>query len=169
MDRNNSKTKASTWPPQTQTEPKRTSRKITLCCEVPVDEAVIVWAADDAGTGASSTFHVPLAATITSVVPSSLPSVTAEADTVTFVPGCMCATAWILGNFCGTVGAALERQANGGDAVTMTQMMAVQLVVSGLWGIFFYREIRGRQALVWSACALWTLVSMALLGLEKAN
>ena len=51
----------------------------------------------------------------------------------------------------------------------MTQMMAVQLVVSGLWGIFYYREIRGRQALVWSACALWTLVSMALLGLEKAN
>ena len=37
-----------------------------------------------------------------------------------------------------------ERLANGGDAVTMTQMMAVQLVVSGLWGSFYYREIRGR-------------------------
>ena len=88
---------------------------------------------------------------------------------VTFLPGCFCGTAWILANFCGTAGAALERRANGGDAVTMTQMMAVQLVVSGLWGIFYYREIRGRQALAWSACALWTLVSMALLGLEKAN
>jgi hypothetical protein len=63
----------------------------------------------------------------------------------------------------------LESKSSGGDAVVMTQMMSMQLVTSGLWGIFYYKEIQGIEALVWSGFAVWTVVFMALLGGEKAS
>ena len=45
----------------------------------------------------------------------------------------------------------------------MAQMQATQLVTSGLWGLLYYREIRGRAMLVWIAFALWTITAVVLL------
>ena len=51
----------------------------------------------------------------------------------------------------------------------MAQMQATQLVTSGLWGLLYYREIRGRAMLVWIAFALWTITAVVLLGMEKGG
>ena len=51
----------------------------------------------------------------------------------------------------------------------MAQMQATQLVTSGLWGLLYYREIRGRAMLVWIAFALWTSTAVVLLGMEKGE
>ena len=85
------------------------------------------------------------------------------------VPGSLAGLSWSIANFCGTAAAKLESNSSGGDAVVYVAMMCTQLVVSGLWGIFYYREIRGKQAVAWVACALWTMTFMALLGMEKAK
>jgi uncharacterized membrane protein len=50
----------------------------------------------------------------------------------------------------------------------MAQMQATQLVTSGLWGLLYYREIRGRALWIWVCFALWTIVAVVLLGMEKA-
>ena len=84
------------------------------------------------------------------------------------VPGSIAGISWSIANFCGTAAAKIESNASGGDAVAYVAMMCIQLVVSGLWGIFWYREVRGLQAVVWAVAALWTMVFMALLSLEKA-
>ena len=57
----------------------------------------------------------------------------------------------------------------GGSAIVMAQMQATQLVTSGLWGLLYYREIRGRAMLVWVAFALWTITAVVLLGMEKGE
>ena len=53
--------------------------------------------------------------------------------------------------------------ARGGNAIVMAQMQAIQLVTSGLWGLAYYREIRGRAMYLWGACAVWTIVAIVLL------
>ena len=40
----------------------------------------------------------------------------------------------------------------------MAQMQATQLVTSGLWGLLYYREIRGRALWIWVGFALWTFM-----------
>ena len=57
----------------------------------------------------------------------------------------------------------------GGNAVVMAQCNAAGLVTSGLWGLLWYREIRGRPALAWVAAALFTTAMTVLLSLEKAK
>ena len=64
---------------------------------------------------------------------------------------------------CGTAATA-----RGGSAIVMAQMQATQLVTSGLWGLLYYREIRGRALWIWVCFALWTIVAVVLLGMEKA-
>ena len=51
----------------------------------------------------------------------------------------------------------------------MTQINAAGLVTSGLWGLLWYREVRGRAALYWVAAALFTVTMSILLVLEKGN
>ena len=51
----------------------------------------------------------------------------------------------------------------------MAQMQATQLVTSGLWGLLYYREIRGRALWIWVGFALWTIVAVVLLGMEKGG
>jgi len=68
------------------------------------------------------------------------------------VPGSTAGLCWALANFCGTAA-----NARGGSAITMAQMSAIQLVTSGLWGLFYYGEIRGRAMYVWALCAVWTI------------
>ena len=54
-------------------------------------------------------------------------------------------------------------------SATTTQMLSVQLITTGVWGIVYYKEVRGGWRLgAWLAAAIWTLVSIALLGFEKA-
>tara|TARA_B100000780_G_C20812133_1_gene322675 strand:+ start:343 stop:534 length:192 start_codon:yes stop_codon:yes gene_type:complete len=59
--------------------------------------------------------------------------------------------------------------ARGGSAIVMSQMQATQLVTSGLWGVLYYREIRGRALWVWCGFALWTIVAVVMLGMEKGG
>ena len=59
--------------------------------------------------------------------------------------------------------------ARGGSAIVMSQMQATQLVTSGLWGVLYYREIRGRALWVWGGFALWTIVAVVMLGMEKGG
>jgi len=79
-------------------------------------------------------------------------------------PGSMAGLCWCVANFFNTV--AVQK---GGNAIIMAQTTSVQLVTSGLWGIFYYKEMKGWHAVVWGCFAIWTLASMLLLGLEKAT
>ena len=84
------------------------------------------------------------------------------------MPGSIAGVSWNIANFCGTAATTIEANASGGDAVVMAQMMSLQLITSGLWGIFYYKEMRGWPAMVWGGFAVWTVVGMVLLGQEKA-
>ena len=56
----------------------------------------------------------------------------------------------------------------GGNATVLAQRNAASLVVSGLWSLLYYREIRGVAALAWALSAVLTMICVVLLGLEKA-
>jgi glucose uptake protein GlcU len=79
------------------------------------------------------------------------------------VPGFTAGACWCLGNFFNT--AAVMR---GGNSIVMAQQLSMTLITSGLWGIFYYKEMPWQNACAWGMCALWTLVFMVLLGLEKS-
>lgn len=49
----------------------------------------------------------------------------------------------------------------------LPQLSAVSLVVSGLWSLLWYREIRGLAAAAWSVAAAVTVASVVLLGQER--
>ena len=55
----------------------------------------------------------------------------------------------------------------GGNAVVMAQCNAARLVTSGLWGLLYYREIRGWPAVAWAASAFFTSSMTVLLSFEK--
>lgn len=80
------------------------------------------------------------------------------------VPGSIAGLCWCVGAFFQT--AAVAR---GGNATMMPCNLAIQIICSGAWGIFFYREARGWHAVAWSAMAVVTLVSMVLLNNEKVS
>ena len=61
---------------------------------------------------------------------------------VMFWPGLGAGLCWSAGNIFGTL--AVEM---GGNAVTLGQVNTVQLVASGVWGLLWYKEIRGWHAL----------------------
>ena len=77
-------------------------------------------------------------------------------------PGSLAGLCWSLANFLGTCAVA-----KGGNAVVVAQMTSVQLITSGVWGIFYYHELDGRGAVVWAVSAAWTLIAIVLLGREK--
>ena len=57
----------------------------------------------------------------------------------------------------------------GGNAVVLAQRNAISLVTSGAWALLWYQEVRGWAAVGWAASALLTMVSIVLLGFEKAG
>lgn len=71
---------------------------------------------------------------------------------------------WELGNVFCTLAVV-----TGGNAIANVQMLAAMLITSGLWGILYYSEIRKGNAIVWGMFAMFTLVMMILLGLEKVE
>ena len=79
-------------------------------------------------------------------------------------PGTIAGLFWVLGNVFCTLAVV-----TGGNAIANAQMIAAMLITSGLWGILFYSEIRKGNAIVWGMFAMFILVFMILLGLEKAD
>ena len=79
-------------------------------------------------------------------------------------PGLAAGGLWVLGNFFTTAAVV-----SGGNAVVVAQQVGFQMVTSGCWGIFYYREIRGWNAVAWGSAALLTMLTMILLGLEKVK
>ena len=77
-------------------------------------------------------------------------------------PGSIAGLCWCVANYFNTI--AVQK---GGNAIIMAQIQSIQLITSGLWGIFYYKELKGWHAVLWGAFALWTLISMILLGGEK--
>ena len=57
----------------------------------------------------------------------------------------------------------------GGNAVTLAQANASGLIVSGLWGVLYYREIRGWPLCGWVVSAAFTAAMGVMLGFEKGK
>ena len=57
----------------------------------------------------------------------------------------------------------------GGNAIALPQINAFSLITSGLFGLFYYREIRGWPAVAWVAAAVFTATMSVLLGCEKGS
>jgi hypothetical protein len=85
------------------------------------------------------------------------------ADGVMALPGLGAGAFWTLGNVLTVL--AVQR---GGNATVMAQANAAQLICSGMWGLLYYREIRGRPAVYWAASAAFTAAMAVLLGMERA-
>lgn len=77
-------------------------------------------------------------------------------------PGSVAGILWCLGSFGNT--AAVQYA---GIATTGPTSLAVSIVTSGAFGVFYYREVRGWRAVVWAAAAMWTLSAVLLLSFEK--
>ena len=79
------------------------------------------------------------------------------------VPGSIAGICWSLGAFFQT--AAVVR---GGNATMMPANLSIQIITSGAWGILYYKEMPSKaHGVLWCIAALWTLVSIVLLGEEK--
>jgi len=77
-------------------------------------------------------------------------------------PGSAAGMLWCLGNFFNT--AAVVR---GGNAVVFPQILSVQLITCGSWGLLYYQEVQGCRTWLWTVSALFTLAAIILLGFEK--
>mmetsp|Transcript_20690 Transcript_20690/g.65067 ORF Transcript_20690/g.65067 Transcript_20690/m.65067 type:complete len:345 (-) Transcript_20690:73-1107(-) len=82
---------------------------------------------------------------------------------VMMAPGAGAGIFWSVANLFGTL--AVLR---GGNALAVAQINAASLISSGLWGLLYYREIRGRAALYWCAAAVFTGAMTVMLSFEKA-
>lgn len=75
--------------------------------------------------------------------------------------GCTCGMLWSIGNFFSIL--AVE---NLGEGVGFSTTQA-SMLVSGLWGIFYYREIEGASAIMkWFVAASVTIVGILMLSFE---
>ena len=83
---------------------------------------------------------------------------------VVAIPGLGAGLFWCGGNLLSTL--AVER---GGNAVTVATYQTANLITSGMWGLLFYHEFRGRAAVAWALSAAFTMVMVLLLALEKGH
>ena len=83
---------------------------------------------------------------------------------VMLIPGSAAGIFWSISNvFC------VLSILRGGNATTSAQINATALITSGLWGLFYYREIRGRPAAAWAVSAAFTATMAMLLSSERAG
>ena len=69
---------------------------------------------------------------------------------------------WTVANVCATL--AVLR---GGQATTIATINCFSLITSGLWGLLWYRELKGRPAVAWAVAAAFTAAMSVLLSMEK--
>jgi len=77
------------------------------------------------------------------------------------IPGLIAGGLWSIGNFC-SIYAVLYL----GEAVGYPSVQA-SLIVSGLWGIFYYKEFKGVQIIYFLSSALLTLGGIGILSWQK--
>ncbi len=81
---------------------------------------------------------------------------------VMFLPGSISGLLWATGNFCSIYAVIALGQSIGYPSVQSS------MIVSGLWGIIYYRELRGwKPILCWVVAALVALAGIALLSQMK--
>jgi glucose uptake protein GlcU len=78
------------------------------------------------------------------------------------LPGLLSGMLWCTGNFLSIYGVLLLGQA------TAYPSVQAGLIVSGLWGIFYYKELKKWQILIWFASAFIALGGIVLLSQMKA-
>jgi glucose uptake protein GlcU len=83
---------------------------------------------------------------------------------VMMLPGMGAGIFWSIGNIFATL--AVVR---GGNSVVIAQINAASLITSGLWGLIYYREIRGWPAVAWTCAAAFTAGMTILLSFEKGS
>lgn len=76
------------------------------------------------------------------------------------MPGMIAGLTWSAGNVASIV-AVLHL----GEALGYSACQA-SLVISGLWGIVYFREVDGCDALIWMGFALLCAASLAMLGMQ---
>lgn len=77
------------------------------------------------------------------------------------LPGCIAGLLWSLGNMCSIISVSILGQGIGYSVVQSA------MLVSGLWGIFYYKEIRGSRNIVgWFFSAIITLCGILWLSYE---
>ena len=81
---------------------------------------------------------------------------------VMWLPGSCAGICWSIANITITYAVLL-----GGNALTTAESATFSLVTSGAWGLFWYREIRGRAAVAWVGAAIFTAGMTVLLSFEK--
>merc|ERR1712154_448477 len=72
------------------------------------------------------------------------------------VPGYTCGALGALGNFC-----SLYVVDTLGQGIGLSLIQS-SVIVSGLWGILFYKEMKGKAVLYWSLCCAICLVGVVL-------
>jgi len=77
-------------------------------------------------------------------------------------PGSGAGIFWTVANVCATL--AVLR---GGQATTIATINCFSLITSGLWGLLWYRELKGRPAVAWAVAAAFTAAMSVLLSMEK--
>merc|ERR1740121_1314113 len=77
------------------------------------------------------------------------------------VPGFLSGMLWSMGNFC-----ALYVVATLGQGIGYSLVQA-SIVVSGLWGIFYYREMSGSSVVYWVLSCLVCFVGIGGLAMER--
>ena len=77
-------------------------------------------------------------------------------------PGSGAGIFWTVANVCATL--AVLRA---GQATTIATINCFSLITSGLWGLLWYRELKGRPAVAWAVAAAFTAAMSVLLSMEK--
>ena len=54
-------------------------------------------------------------------------------------------------------------------ATTIATINCFSLITSGLWGLLWYRELKGRPAVAWAVAAAFTAAMSVLLSMEKGT
>mmetsp|Transcript_29078 Transcript_29078/g.43941 ORF Transcript_29078/g.43941 Transcript_29078/m.43941 type:complete len:92 (+) Transcript_29078:674-949(+) len=83
---------------------------------------------------------------------------------VMWLPGCIAGTLWSIGNVGSII--SVHRLGEGvGYSVVQASMF-----VSGLWGIFWYKEVKGFwERIKWFCSAIVTLIGILLLSYEHGS